>query len=128
MKLNKISLIKRKIKFWEKCILSINQRLEMSKDGVEEIDNMIKTPPIIANIQIKIDLICQLKLLKRCEYLLKQYQIDYEKKKIFIQYWNKWKGKYLELTDSRTSEEIDEGWNNFWNQIKGEREPKIELG
>ncbi|MFW9899717.1 MAG: hypothetical protein ACFFDY_00340 [Candidatus Thorarchaeota archaeon] len=127
MKSKKISLAKRKIKFWERRILSIDQRLERSKDGVEEINDIISNPPIIAGIRIKIDLDCLLSLSKKSEYLLKQYQIDYGKRQLFVQYRSKWKSKYLELIDPRTPEEIDKGWDSFWDQIKGKRKPEIKL-
>lgn len=128
MKSKKIFLVRRKIKFWERCIRSIDRRLGRSKDGIEEINDIISNPPIIAGVTIKIDLTCQLRLLKRSEYLLKQYQIDYEKRQLFVQYRSKWKGKYLELADPRAPEEIDKGWNDFWGQIKKKRKPKIDLG
>lgn len=129
MKSKKISLVSRKIKFWERRIGSIDQRLEESKNGIEEINDIINNPPIMAGIRIKIDLDCQRRLLKRSEYLLKQYQIDYEKRRLFVQYRSKWRGKYLELTDPRTPEEIDKGWDGFWNQIgcRYKRTPKIEV-
>ena len=124
-KLNKIN---KKIRYWEKFMNKLEDKIKDNTFLIDEIEKSLKYSMHIAGVKVKLDNRSKKNLFDRLKTLDNQIRIDSKKKGQYLLFRNRWKTKKLALIDNRTPEEIDANWNNFWNSSPNKRTPTIIVG